>query len=73
VANKRHNDAVYFSRIDVDQLGVFFERLGYPRSLAVLARDDRARLDHMLYDVGIDYRVEGGTVRILKSGFYGVF
>lgn len=73
VANKRYNDAVYFSRIDVDQLGVFFERVGYPRSLLDLARDQRARLDHMLYDVGIDYRVEGGKVRLLKSGFYGVF
>jgi hypothetical protein len=73
VANKRHNDAVYFSRIDVLQLGVFFERLGYPPPLAALARDQRARLDHMLYDVGIDYRVERGAVRILKSGFYGVF
>ena len=73
VANKRYNDAVYFSRIDVDQLAVFFARLGYPGSLLDLARDHRARLDHMLYDVGIDYRVEGGKVRILKSGFYGVF
>lgn len=73
VANKRYNDAVYFSRIDIRQLGVFFERLGYPAPLSALARDERARLDHMLYDVGIDYRVEAGRVRILKSGFYGVF
>lgn len=73
VANKRYNDAVYFSRIDVDQLRVFFERLGYPPGLAGLARDHRAQLDHLLYDIGFDYRVEHGTVRILKSGFYGVF
>ena len=73
VANKRYNDAMYFSRIDVRQLGVFLERLGYPGPLVTLATDERARLDHMLYDVGIDYRVEGGKVRILKSGFYGVF
>ncbi len=73
VANKRFNDAVYFSRIDVRQLGIFLERLGYPEPLAALVRDEGARLDHMLYDVGIDYRVEHGAVRILKSGFYGVF
>jgi hypothetical protein len=73
VANKRFNDAVYFSRIDVRQLGIFLERLGYPEPLAALVRDEGARLDHMLYDVGIDYRVDGGAVRILKSGFYGVF
>lgn len=73
VANKRYNDALYFSRIDVNQLSFFLERLGYPPSLVALARNERARLDHMLYDVGIDYRVERGSVRILKSGFYGVF
>ena len=73
VANKRFNDAVYFSRIDVRQLGIFLERLGYPEPLAALVRSEGARLDHMLYDVGIDYRVEHGAVRILKSGFYGVF
>lgn len=73
VANKRYNDALYFSRIDVRQLAIFLERLGYPAPLGALAREERARLDHMLYDVGIDYRVENGNVRILKSGFYGVF
>lgn len=73
VANKRYNDAMYFSRIDIRQLAFFLERLGYPAPLVALARDQHARLDHMLYDVGIDYRVEGGTVQILKSGFYGVF
>ena len=73
VANKRHNDAVYFSRIDAAQLSLFLERMGYPAPIAALARNERARLDHMLYDVGIDYRVENGAVKILKSGFYGVF
>jgi hypothetical protein len=33
----------------------------------------RASLDHLLYDVGLDYRVEDGELRILKSGYYGVF
>ena len=31
------------------------------------------RLDHMLYDVGFDYRMEGGRLNILKSAYYGVF
>ena len=73
VANKRYNDALYFSRIDIQQLGIFLDRLGYPPPLTALVRNEGARLDHMLYDVGIDYRIEAGRVRILKSGFYGVF
>ena len=50
VANKRHNDALYFSRIDVVQLSAFLERLGYPAPLAALARNERARLDHTARD-----------------------
>jgi hypothetical protein len=73
VANKSHNDGVYFSRIGIDQLRLFLERLDYPPALVGFAAEHRAGLDHMLYDVGFDYRVEGGAVRVLKSGFYGVF
>jgi len=73
VANKRYNDAMYFSRINVRQLGIFLERLGYPSEICAFVHDERARLDHMLYDVGIDYRVDRGSVRIMKSGFYWIF
>lgn len=31
------------------------------------------RLDHMLYDVGFDYRMEAGRLQIIKSAYYGVF
>ena len=33
----------------------------------------RDGLDHLLYDVGIDYRMEGDSLMILKSGYYGTF
>jgi hypothetical protein len=69
VANKRYNDAVYFSRIDVDQLGMFFERLAI--LVAFVWLTIIVRLDHMLYDVGIDYRVEvarcGSEERLLRG------
>ncbi len=35
--------------------------------------ENRSRLDHLLYDVGIDYRMEGDELKILKSGYYGFF
>jgi hypothetical protein len=40
-----------------------------------LARRPRGRseLDHQLYAVGIDYRLEGNDLVILKSGYYGLF
>jgi hypothetical protein len=30
-------------------------------------------LDHLLFDVGIDYRGHGDTVQVLKTGYFGVF
>ncbi len=73
VANKQQNDAVYFSRITVDQLLMFLKLLRYPRPLVAFVEENRGRLDHLLYDVGFDYRMEGKDLVILKSGYYGVF
>ncbi|WP_269930472.1 hypothetical protein [Aminobacter sp. HY435] len=72
VANKKHNDGVYFSRIRIDQLIWFVERLDYPQAIQQFLRDNSNLLDHMLYDVGIDYRMVDGRIEILKSAYYGV-
>jgi hypothetical protein len=73
VANKRQNDCIYFSEINVEQLLFFLHRFDYPRPIVDFFETRRASLDHLLYDVGIDYRVEGSQVRALKSGYYNVF
>lgn len=73
VANKRHNDCVYFSEINVDQLLFFLKTLAYPSQVVKFFESNRGSLDHLLYDVGLDYTVEGSDVRILKSGYYNVF
>ena len=73
VANKQTHDCVYFSGIDVDQLAFFLERFDYPAAVRRFVADNRARLDHLLFDVGVDYRVEADKVVTLKSGYYGVF
>lgn len=73
VANKQHNDSVYFSRIHVDQLVFFLKRMRYPRQLVSFIEENKSKLDHLLYDVGYDYRMEGRNLKILKSGYYGIF
>jgi hypothetical protein len=73
IANKQANDAVYFSRINVDQLVFFLKRMGYPRGLVSFVEENRSKLDHLLYDVGFDYRMAGEDLVILKSGYYGIF
>jgi hypothetical protein len=73
VANKQHNDSVYFSRIRIGQLIFFLKWMGYPKPLVSFIEENRSKLDHLLYDVGYDYRMEGKDLKILKSGYYGVF
>ncbi len=73
VANKQQRDGVYFSRINVDQLLHFLKRMDYPREHVSFVEENRRHLDHMLYDVGFDYSVENGSLKIVKSAYYGVF
>ncbi len=72
VANKTFNDGVYFSRIAVDPLIGFLEQEEFPADLVAFARRHRNDLDHMLYDVGLDYVAEGGVAKVTKSAFYGL-
>ena len=73
VANKQENDSVYFSGIDVDQLIFFLKRMDYPAELIFFVEENRSNLDHLQYDVGVDYRMEGKNLVLLKSGYYGIF
>lgn len=73
VANKRTHDGVYFSRITIDQLLFFLRKMQFPTEQIAFAEQHRAGLDHLLYDVGIDYRMENGVFKVLKSAYYGVF
>lgn len=73
VANKQTHDGVYFSRINVVQFLSFLKRMNYPAAHIAFVEQHQNRLDHMLYDVGFDYRMENGRVKILKSSYYGIF
>jgi hypothetical protein len=73
VANKQTHDCVYFSGVDVSQLLWFLEHLSYPRPIVDFVAANRGNLDHLLFDVGFDYRMQGETLGVLKSGYYGVF
>lgn len=73
VANKQDHDCVYFSGVDVTQLLFFLRRLDYPATIIEFVEQNRSMLDHLLFDVGIDYRTEGNEVEFLKGGYFGVF
>jgi hypothetical protein len=73
VANKKHNDGIYFSGIDIEQLLDFMELLDYPAGLVDYTVANRDRLAHLSFDVGIDFRMVDGDLKLLKSSYYGVF
>lgn len=73
VANKRLGDALYFSRVSTPALLGFLEARGYPGPLARAAREHAGELDHLLWDVGVDFSLEGGAPVVRRSGFYGSF
>jgi hypothetical protein len=71
VAKKRFADAVYYSGIDVGQLAYFLTRLDYPAPIVDFIEAHRGRLDHLRFDVGIDYAMRAdGSVAMTKSSYY---
>lgn len=73
IANKQTHDCIYFSGVNVYQLLWFLRHLDYPAPTIRFIHENRGNLDHLLFDVGIDYRMEEGRLAIVKSGYYGVF
>jgi hypothetical protein len=47
--------------------------MDFPPELIAFVRENRERLDHLLFDVGYDYRMENGKIQIVKSADYGFF
>jgi hypothetical protein len=76
VANKRASDAVYFSRVGTPALLEWLARARWPEALVRFAAAHAGELDHLLWDVGIDFRAgaEGaGGAEVGKTGVYGSF
>jgi hypothetical protein len=71
VAKKRFADAIYYSGITVDQLLWFFRRFEYPEAITAFVEQQRDDLEHLLFDVGIDY-CSGPDGRLIypKTGYY---
>ncbi len=73
LANKRTCDTVYFSGVNVRQLLFFLQWQAWPSDHVQFVAEHLHELDHLLFDVGVDYRVRNGQLEFVKSGYYGVF
>ncbi len=72
IAKKRYRDGIYFSGIDIEQLLFFLRRFGYPPELLSFAERHAGDLDHLFFDVGIDYDMTAdGGIAYPKTSFYG--
>jgi hypothetical protein len=71
VAKKRFADAVYYSGIDVGQLLFFLRAMSYPAEILGFVEAHRSELDHLRFDVGIDYTMRpDGSIVMTKSSYY---
>lgn len=73
VANKQECDAIYFSGLNFGQLWFFLQQFDYPPAPTAFISNHQSQLDHLQFDVGFDFRMEGGRLEIIKSGYYGTF
>ena len=70
--NKQNCDSIYYLYLNIDMLIVFLKKLDYPEKQIKFLENNKEKLDHLLYDVSINYKVEdNGSVSIIKSGYYG--
>ncbi|MEP3478812.1 MAG: hypothetical protein ABJZ55_06165 [Fuerstiella sp.] len=72
LANKRTSNTIYFSGVTVVQLRSFLNWQNYPSEFQAFIAEHQSELDHLLYDVGVDYQVRGNTIEFVKSGIYGI-
>jgi hypothetical protein len=73
VANKRSADAMYFSRIGSAAARAFVAARGYPEGVVTFFDKHSSELDHLLWDVGLDFRGDTGPLRVTKTSIYGSF
>lgn len=71
--NKPFSDALYFSQTDLNFWRRFLSWGSFPDSFASFVDDHLDALDHLRWDVGFNFVVEGGEVKVSKVGTYGYF
>ena len=70
-SNKKYCDSIYYMSLNVDMLLIFLNKFNYPINQIKFIESNRDKLNHLLYDVSINYKMNDGKLKILKSGYYG--
>lgn len=73
IANKQKSDSLYYAGINVHQFLFFLEKINYPDEIVSFVKNNIHLLDHLKYDVGIDFNMENGKLNVVKSSYFGTF
>jgi hypothetical protein len=71
LAVKPKSDAVYFAGVRTSQLLWFLREHHWPQATIDYVQTNEADLEHLFWDVGVDFVAEGGSVLTRKTGIYG--
>ncbi len=71
IANKRHSDGIYYSRVRAPQLADFIADHGYPPPLVGFVQAHLNRFAHLYFDLGVDYAMVDGRLKVHKTAVYG--
>ena len=71
VAEKQQALGIYFMGLSVSEFIGFLKYHGYPQGFIDKVEENKNGLSHIRYDIGIDYTVNGGSVEIVKTAFFG--
>ncbi len=71
LALKREAAGLYYCRVNVDSLVAFLERYEWPSSFRRFVGNEASRLQHLLFDVGVDYLNTESGLRTVKCGLWG--
>jgi hypothetical protein len=73
IAKRPTCDALCFSGVNVEQLAFTYKRFEYPAPMLEFLTANQAKLEHLLFDVAIEYREHEGRVVYPNTGYYGSF
>ncbi|CAN7269845.1 hypothetical protein LJR016_001164 [Devosia sp. LjRoot16] len=71
IANKRHSDGIYYSRVRAAQMAGFIVDHAYPAPLVSFVQAHLNRLEHLYFDLGVDYAMVEGRLEVAKTAVYG--
>lgn len=73
VSKRQTCDALAFSGVNIEQLLFAYRRFEFPAAMLGFLTAHQAQLEHLLFDVAVDYRSEGSRIVYPRVGYHGSF